>query len=71
MAATIRPVHYHIWYEHEPDEEGRIRPHDLTHGADCHCEPKAFQAAPGVVIVIHDPEDGLIVTQHKVRMDGL
>jgi len=71
MAATIRPVHYHIWYEQEPDESGVIWPHDLTRGADCRCEPKAFQVAPGVVIVIHDPTDGLIVTEHKLRMDGL
>jgi hypothetical protein len=71
MAATVRPVWYHIHYEGEPDESGEIRPHILTNGADCFCEPKAVQVAPGIIICVHDPEDGLVLTEHKPRLDGL
>ena len=71
MAATIRPVYYHVFYDPEPDEEGHVREHELKRGADCWCEARAIRVAQAVILVIHDPEDGLDLYEHLSPMNGL
>lgn len=55
----------HVFYEGEPAEDGSLRPHDLESGNECDCEPKCVRISRDTILVIHDPEDGLLVVEDK------
>lgn len=63
--------YWHIAYEDGPknpeeepwrDSDGP-RTHDVAHGCECWCEPKCLRVGPKSVLVIHDPQDGLVAVR--------
>lgn len=56
----------HVVYEPAPDDPK----HDLKCGNECPCEPKSMGIGSDTILVIHDPQDGIVLLEDDARARG-